>query len=126
MPCTWNYCEVVASSDDTPIADIDNTGMGNDVELANGEFIAHARTDIPFLADAVESLSAENKRLRTALLVYADPANWKCPRCKGTDECNCFMGLWAGPVGEPKEYCADNHGYTFARAALKDKHNAKD
>lgn len=37
---------------------------GDDPCRSNGEFIAHARSDMPRLLDAIEALTAENARLR--------------------------------------------------------------
>jgi len=41
-----------------------------DYALADGDFIAHARTDIPALLAEVEKLQAENKRLKKELVYH--------------------------------------------------------
>jgi hypothetical protein len=48
-------------------------GHGTNVSLADQDFIAHARTDIPDLLAAVEALQAENKRMRKALKLMLLP-----------------------------------------------------
>ena len=55
--------------------------------------------------------------LEAALRIYADPANWKCPRCGGRDSLNCYMGRWSGPT-EPAEGVNDGQGYDVAAKAL--------
>ena len=41
---------------------------------------------------------AENKRLREALEHYAKKENWQCRRCKGSDELNCHLCVYVGPI----------------------------
>lgn len=78
---------------------------------ASGQFTDWTEIDpgIEVLAEEIISRDAEIKRLREALEVYANHANWKCPRCGGGDALNCGMLLWNSP-GE--------HGYDISEAAL--------
>jgi len=61
------------------------TKLGQDIHLLlkNAKFIAHARTDIPALLDALEAkakrsrkLKTENTKIRKALEWYADEDNY--------------------------------------------------
>lgn len=57
----------------------------------------------------------EHERLK-ALKVYADAANWVCPRCKGRDAINCGLTKWEGPTNGAE--FLPGHGYDIARACL--------
>jgi hypothetical protein len=73
-------------------------------------------------ADLKPEPCQECAKLREALEVYADEKNWQCPRCKGGDHLNCFMGHWIGPVilsdPDAEFHFGEGHGYDIARAAL--------
>lgn len=55
--------------------------------------------------------------LEEALRHYAERNNWDCRRCGGSDDLNCGMLFWKGPIGteDDSDY---GHGWSIARAAL--------
>jgi hypothetical protein len=50
----------------------------NRVSLENAEFIAHARTDVPYLLELCKSLEAEVKALREGVEPWADDEGFEC------------------------------------------------
>lgn len=64
-----------------------------------------------------ESASERISVLENALLHYAERTNWKCRRCGGSDDLNCAMLFWKGPIGMDGDP-AYGHGWSIARAAL--------
>lgn len=55
--------------------------------------------------------------LEEALRHYAERNNWNCRRCGGSEDLNCGMLFWKGPIGMEDDD-AYGHGWSIARAAL--------
>lgn len=61
----------VFDPEDVPVAELDYSSWGE----RDAEFIAHARTDVPALLDALDAAEAENERLRVTLYESEQAAN---------------------------------------------------
>src|SRR6185369_17455614 len=57
---------------DPTLADVDRDEDGPGNEVADAEFIAHARTDVPALLARIAELEAERDRARRLLAEHAD------------------------------------------------------
>lgn len=62
---SWKWAAGVESASLDP-GEVDTT-IAEVVDAPDAEFIAHARTDVPWLVEQVRELQAENERLQTAL-----------------------------------------------------------
>lgn len=85
-------------------------GRSEDVEL-----LCHARSDIPFLAEAVEQLSAENGRLRDGLRKLA-------LQCGSYQQDGVRTFLDVGPMLAPSEQAV----LAAREVLMEDQHNASE
>ena len=71
----------------------------------NAEFIAHSRSDIPYLLSEVKRLTAENERLREAISKYChnDCYRDSCEGNEGVGIPDCALAKYIFPTEPPEE-----------------------